>query len=154
MRLPCEQNNDISLIEHDARIEEARLELEKLEMAQLRGVTPEDVLAGKIPVIPSREAIQAARDRYAAKRREMHPDFWFMDPGSGRETLDGQRRRRAIQACWFDCPMKARPVCLDVGLQPGPTLEHGIYGGRTEDERQTIVAERDEHERGRPLQTR
>jgi hypothetical protein len=37
--------------------------------------------------------------------------------------------------------MKARLLCLDLGLQEGHTLNYGIYGGRTEKERQAIAAE-------------
>ena len=153
-KLPCEQNNDISLEEHDARIEAARVDLENLEAEVRRGAINEGDRLMMIPVYKWQGILQDARDRYAALRREMHPDMWFLDPGSGKETLDGQRRRRAIQTCWYECPMRVRPQCLDIGLQPGPTLDHGIYGGRTEAERQKIVAEREEHERGRPLQTR
>jgi len=69
---------------------------------------------------------------------EQHPDDWFIDPGSGRETEDGRRRRRARQACWSDCPMKARLLCLDRGMQEGPTMNYGIYGGYTEKQRQDI----------------
>jgi len=89
---------------------------------------------------------QFARDAAKAARLEQHPDHWFIDPGSGRETEDGRLRRRAIQACWADCPMKARLLCLDRGLQPGPTLNYGIYGGYTEKQRQAVVAELAEHE--------
>jgi hypothetical protein len=76
-----------------------------------------------------------------AWRMQHHPDHWFIDPGSGRETEDGRLRRRAIQACWADCPMKARLLCLDRGLQEGPTLQYGIYGGYTEKQRQAVVEE-------------
>lgn len=84
---------------------------------------------------------QQARDAARAARLEHHPDHWFIDPGSGRETEDGRLRRRAIQACWADCPMKARLLCLDRGLQEGPTLQYGVYGGYTEKQRQQVVAD-------------
>lgn len=48
------------------------------------------------------------------------------------------RRRRAIQSCYFDCPMRARLLCLDDGLKPG-NQEHGIMGGYPESERRDIV---------------
>lgn len=48
------------------------------------------------------------------------------------------KRRKAIQSCHFDCPMKARLLCLDEGLKP-INLEHGVWGGYTESERRDIA---------------
>jgi hypothetical protein len=134
-RTPCEQNSEIPLAVHEERVQNLRDHLEMLE------------IAGAAPA-----RIQAARETLAAKLLEHHPDHWYIDPGSGRETEDGRLRRRALQACWTDCPMRVRPLCLDLGLEQGPTLQYGIFGGYTEKQRQQIVAERDErraaHEKG------
>lgn len=67
-----------------------------------------------------------------------HADDWFEDPGSGRDTPEGRNRRRAIDACWIDCPMKMRLLCLDEGMKD-ENLRHGIWGGYTEAQRQTIA---------------
>ena len=48
------------------------------------------------------------------------------------------KRRKAIQSCHFDCPMKARLLCLDEGLKP-INLEHGIWGGYVESERRDVA---------------
>lgn len=48
------------------------------------------------------------------------------------------KRRKAIQSCHFDCPMKARLLCLDEGLKP-INLEHGVWGGYPETERRDIA---------------
>lgn len=108
----------------------------------------QETLKNAIQILIDEE--QEVPEELLAKHRELfmayHPDHWFMDPGSGRETEDGRRRRRALQACWADCPMKARLLCLDRGLQEGPTLQYGIYGGYTEKQRQAIVEERTAHE--------
>lgn len=66
-----------------------------------------------------------------------HPDDWFEDPGSGRETTAGKARRRARDACWMDCPRDMRLTCLDAGLRD-ENLNHGIWGGYTEAQRQAI----------------
>jgi hypothetical protein len=47
------------------------------------------------------------------------------------------RRRHAIEACFADCPMKARLLCLDEGLKP-INLEHGVWGGYDAPERRDI----------------
>lgn len=69
-----------------------------------------------------------------------HPDDWFEDPGSGRDTEPGKARRRAIDACWVDCPMKMRLLCLDEGMK-SQNLQHGIWGGYTEAQRREIADE-------------
>lgn len=89
------------------------------------------------------------RHRATQKRMEHHPDHWFIDPGSGQQTEPGRLRRRALQACWADCPMKARLLCLDRGMQEGPTLQYGIYGGYTEKQRQKVVEDRKKKEEER-----
>jgi hypothetical protein len=123
---PCMSNNDRSL--DSMQMEQAALK------AQI------DALVDDGQEVP---------DELAAAHRKLrmgyHPDHWFMDPGSGRETEAGRLRRRALQACWADCPMKARLLCLDRGLQEGPTLQYGIYGGYTEKQRQEIVTAREAH---------
>jgi hypothetical protein len=124
------QNSTISLEEHQLRVDHAVM----LAVAVEASDAPDEVK-------------KAARVNATAKRMEHHPDHWFIDPGSGRETEDGRLRRRAIQACWADCPMKARLLCLDRGLQDGPTLSYGVYGGRTEKQRQEIVAAIKEREK-------
>lgn len=60
---------------------------------------------------------------------------WFAETN---EPGGGKRRRKAIRACHLDCPMKARLLCLDDGLQPENT-KHGIWGGYTDTERRAIV---------------
>jgi hypothetical protein len=121
-KTPCMQNKSISLEAHQAKIDQAVDDLRSLQEAGA-----------------AEDALQPAREAINALRLEHHPDHWFIDPGSGHDTEDGRLRRRAIQACWADCPMKARLLCLDRGLQPGPTLQYGIYGGYTEKERQKIA---------------
>lgn len=71
---------------------------------------------------------------------DWHADDWFEDPGSGQQTPAGRRRRRALQACWTDCPMKMRLACLNEGMKD-ENLAHGIWGGYTEKQRQEIDAE-------------
>lgn len=73
-----------------------------------------------------------------------HKEDWYRDPGSGKRTPDGRRRRRAIERCWNDCPLKARLACLEIGLSLGPANQYGIWGGYTEDQRQQILAARGE----------
>ena len=133
---PCQQNSSITLEAQQAKIALAAQRVEDL----LDG--------GAIAAV-----VQSARDELAMLRLEHHPDHWFIDPGSGRETEDGRLRRRAIQACWADCPMRDRLLCLDLGLQEGPTLDYGIYGGYTEKQRQQIVADKAEHD-ARPASSR
>lgn len=48
------------------------------------------------------------------------------------------RRRKAAEACYYDCPMAARLLCLDEGLKP-INLEHGIWGGYPESKRREIA---------------
>lgn len=72
-------------------------------------------------------------------------DDWFVDPGVAKGSPEGRTRRKAIQACYYDCPMAARLLCLDEGLKP-ENISWGIWGGYTESERRSIVmqiAERD-----------
>lgn len=123
------QNADVSFETHQSKIRnvEKRLELLIADEADA-------------------ESIQIVRDTLGALRMQHHPDHWFLDPGAGKDTEEGRLRRRALQACWADCPMKARLLCLDRGLEEGPTLQYGIYGGRTEKDRQHIVSERKKHE--------
>lgn len=122
--IPCQQNNDISLDELNAKIARAEKVVDELVAQDADAVT-----------------LQNARNVAARLRMQHHPDHWFLDPGSGIQTEEGRLRRRAREACWADCPMRARLLCLDTGLQEGHTLNFGIYGGRTEKERQAIVAE-------------
>lgn len=54
------------------------------------------------------------------------------------------RRRNAISSCYYDCPMGARQICLQLGLEP-INLEFGIWGGYPESDRRQIadaIAER------------
>lgn len=126
------QNSTISLQQHQDQVNHA-------EMVAI-AVEASDASEGRK---------KSARQRATAKRLEHHPDHWFIDPGSGRETDDGRLRRRAIQACWADCPMKARLLCLDRGLQGGATLYYGIYGGYTEKQRQAVVSDIKQREKSR-----
>lgn len=116
------QNADVSFETHQRKIANVQKRLEQL-----------------IAEEADAESIQAVRDTLGALRMQYHPDHWFIDPGAGKDTEEGRLRRRAIQACWADCPMKARLLCLDRGLQEGPSLQYGVYGGRTEKQRQEIV---------------
>jgi hypothetical protein len=121
--VPCQSNNDISLDALNKSIQDLVDERQR--------VLDRD---------PKADVLQLDQ-RIAAVRRQYHPDHWFHDPGSGRETEEGRQRRRAKQACWSECPMRERLRCLDKGMQPGPTLNFGIYGGYDEAERQAISAE-------------
>lgn len=49
------------------------------------------------------------------------------------------RRDAARQACYYDCPMRARLLCLDEGLKPQNSA-HGIMGGYTSNQRRAVVA--------------
>jgi hypothetical protein len=46
---------------------------------------------------------------------------------------------KALWACKLDCPI--RPQCLAIGMQPGPTLQYGIYGGYTSAQRRALSRE-------------
>lgn len=77
----------------------------------------------------------------------LHPEDFFADPDDPdiADDLDAQAaarttQARALWACKLDCP--ARPQCLALGMQPGPTLQHGIFGGYTAPQRREIVRER------------
>ena len=129
---PCMQNSEVSLEQFNLTVQHASAYAIAVE-------------ASAAPDSFKEHANTIAR----GLRLAHHPDHWFIDPGSGRETEDGRLRRRAIQACWADCPMKARLLCLDRGLQKGPALQYGVYGGYTEKQRQAIVDEI--NERGAPL---
>lgn len=73
---------------------------------------------------------------------DAHAEDWYRDPGSGKKTPDGRRRRRAMERCWNDCPFRARLICLDKALEQGPEHQFGIWGGYTEDQRIQILQER------------
>ena len=122
---PCQANNTVSRPYIDRIIRNTERALEQVPEADK----------------PRRRLIETDLRKLRALQ---HPDDWFIDPGAGRETVDGKRRRRALQACWADCPMKARLACLGEGMQgpaSSPTLNYGIYGGYTEAQRQAIFAE-------------
>lgn len=114
------QNNTVSRESMDAEIAELRALIEEYEKVDGANTI-------------------SLRQKLRKLETQQHPDDWFIDPGSGMQTEDGRRRRRAMQACWADCPMKARLLCLDQGMQEGPTLQYGVYGGYTERQRQTII---------------
>src|SRR5690242_7298119 len=75
----------------------------------------------------------------------LHPDDWFAEPDRAdypktpagnlqyaNDSIDAARRTaRAQWACKLDCPQEQRLRCLHIGLQPGPTLTDGVYGGYT-----------------------
>lgn len=48
-----------------------------------------------------------------------------------------ERRKQARLACYDDCPMKARLLCLDEGLRP-ENIEHGIWGGFHASQRRAV----------------
>ncbi len=72
-----------------------------------------------------------------------HKEDWYRDEQSGRRTPDGRRRRRALERCWNECPVKVRLACLEAGLDQGPLNQFGIWGGYTEDQRRQIIAARE-----------
>jgi len=99
---------------------------------------------------------------------KLHPDDWFQDepPPAGEEPelgnfadelswdsawYDWDARRRAheafkaveAKALWacHGCPLRLQ--CLDIGMQPGPTLQFGIYGAYTAAQRRAITREID-----------
>ena len=122
---PCQANNAVSREYIDRVSRNTEIALERVPESD----------------VPRRKLIAADLRRLRALS---HPDDWFIDPGSGRDTVDGKRRRRAIQACWADCPMRARLKCLDEGMQGpenSPTLSYGVYGGYTEKQRQAVFVE-------------
>lgn len=71
-------------------------------------------------------------------------------PLSGTEVAEelGRRRRDAMAACTFDCPMVARRRCLAEGLE-GEDTRHGIRGGYSARERRIIVRMANERNAGR-----
>jgi hypothetical protein len=71
-----------------------------------------------------------------------HKEDWFRDATAGKRTPDGRRRRRALERCWNDCPVRARLGCLEAGLAAGPGNQWGIWGGYTEEQREQIIAAR------------
>jgi hypothetical protein len=71
-----------------------------------------------------------------------HVEDWFRDPGAGRRTPDGRRRRRALERCWNECPSRVRLGCLEAGLDMGLESQHGIWGGHTEAQRTQILLAR------------
>ena len=121
-KTPCMENNDRSLESLQKQQAEARARIGALEDEGLE--VPEELVAEERRLFLS-----------------YHPDHWFIDPGSGMLTDEGRLRRRALQACWADCPMKARLLCLDQGMQDGPSLYYGIYGGYTEKQRKAVFDE-------------
>jgi hypothetical protein len=80
----------------------------------------------------------------------LHPDDWF-EPTSSEYASEAEYEEaaeaykavqaRALWACKLDCPMRLE--CLQVGMQPGPTLAYGIYGGYTSEQRRQIVREKE-----------
>lgn len=46
---------------------------------------------------------------------------------------------KALWACKLDCPIRSE--CLAIGMQPGPTLAYGIYGGWTSAQRRAVTRE-------------
>ena len=137
-RTPCQENNTVSREFIDRIIAKAEHRLAaNLALGQTPGI---------------KERVRKIEEDLRNLRALQHPDDWFIDPGSGRDTVDGRRRRRALQACWSDCPVRARLRCLDMGLQgpeSAPNLNYGIYGGYTEEQRQQIYAEIQRRKGGR-----
>lgn len=76
-------------------------------------------------------------------------DDWFIDHGVAKLSAEGRARQDAIRKCYFDCPMKARLLCLDEGLKP-ENIPHGIWGGYTEAERRAIVSQIRERDKKHP----
>lgn len=69
-----------------------------------------------------------------------HKEDWYRDENAGRRTPDGRRRRRALERCWNECPIKLRLGCLEIGLAQGPANQFGIWGGYTEAQRRQILS--------------
>jgi transcription factor WhiB len=75
---------------------------------------------------------------------ELHPDDFF-EPDTYDLTDDEADaalaaykpvEAKALWACKLDCLMRSQ--CLDVGMQEGPTLAYGIYGGYTAAQRRAV----------------
>lgn len=73
-----------------------------------------------------------------------HKEDWFRELNAGKRTPDGRRRRRALERCWNDCPVKTRLACLEAGLDAGAGNQYGIWGGYTEQQREQILTARQE----------
>ncbi len=74
---------------------------------------------------------------------DAHKEDWYRDPlTSAKRTPDGRRRRRALERCWNECPVKVRLACLEAGIDQGEDNQHGIWGGYTEAQRRQIIAAR------------
>lgn len=69
-------------------------------------------------------------------RHETHPDDWFEVPEAGYATPPYWRTQRAKAKCHFDCPKRLQ--CLFLGLDE----DHGVWGGYSANERETIKTER------------
>lgn len=109
------------------------------------------------PLTPCQEGLRCPDE--SSCDHKLHPDDWFQDepPAAGEEPtdivawIDWDERRRAHEAfkaveakvLWacHGCPL--RLACLDIGMQPGPTLQHGIYGAYTAAQRRAITREID-----------
>jgi hypothetical protein len=78
---------------------------------------------------------------------ELHSDDFFEpdtynltdDEADAAQAAYKPVEAKALWACKLDCPMRTQ--CLEIGMQPGPTLQYGIYGGHTSAQRRAIVRE-------------
>lgn len=76
---------------------------------------------------------------------ELHPDDFFepdtydLTDDEAAATLAAYKpiEAKALWACKLDCPMRSQ--CLALGMQPGATLQYGIYGGWTSAQRRAVT---------------
>lgn len=85
----------------------------------------------------------------------LHADDWFTehpaedDPNHDElELIASATDARAQWACKLDCPTEQRLACLQIGMKPGVTLLHGIFGSYTAPQRRAIARERDKKKAG------
>jgi hypothetical protein len=111
--------------------------------------------ANEVPLTPCRAGLRCKSP--GSCDHELHPDDFF-EPDTYDLTDDEAAaalaaykpvEAKALWACKLDCPMRVQ--CLAIGMQPGPTLQYGIYGGHTSAQRRAIVREIEKRAQARNL---
>lgn len=99
--------------------------------------------AKEAPLTPCRVGLRCKNPSKC--NHELHPDDFF-EPDTYDLTDDEAAtalaaykpvEAKALWACKLDCPMRSQ--CLEIGMQEGPTLAYGIYGGYTSAQRRAVT---------------
>lgn len=56
----------------------------------------------------------------------------------GERAVDRQMREQRALAVCDSCPLATKTACLEAALEPGPSGQYGVQGGRTAEERVAI----------------